>query len=81
MNQPVSATFLSPRHWSVSAKLIALMAPLLLLFILAIPWYFSGKQRIQAMEQQVNSTAKSFLIQVRADREYYASVWCHGSSK
>ncbi|MEK6525538.1 MAG: hypothetical protein AABZ22_01560 [Nitrospirota bacterium] len=65
----------------MSAKLIALMAPLLLLFILAIPWYFSGKQRIQAMEQQVNSTAKSFLIQVRADREYYASVWCHGSSK
>lgn len=74
MNQPVSATFLSPRHWSVSAKLIALIAPLLLLFILAIPWYFSGKQRIQAVEQQVNSTAKSFLIQVRADREYYASV-------
>ena len=65
---------LSPRDWSVSAKLIALVAPLLLLFVMVTAWYFAGTQRVQAVEQQVNSAARSFLNQVRADREYYASV-------
>lgn len=74
MDHPPTYPSLSPRDWSVSGKLIALVAPLLLLFVLVTAWYFAGTQRLQAVEQQVNSAARSFLNQVRADREYYQSV-------
>src|SRR2546427_8695642 len=69
MDHPPTYPSLSPRDWSVSGKLIALVAPLLLLFVLVTAWYFAGTQRLQAVEQQVNSAARSFLNQVRADRK------------
>lgn len=64
---------LNLRHWSVSAKLIALTAPLLLISVVAASWYFPGRQQAQFLDEQVTLTAKTILSQVRAEREYYAT--------
>ncbi|MBI4401018.1 MAG: diguanylate cyclase [Nitrospirae bacterium] len=66
--------FVSFRHWSVSAKLIAILAPVLLVFLFALVWVFPGRHREQMVEQQVTAMAKAVLTQIQADREYYASV-------
>ncbi|MGH7165407.1 MAG: diguanylate cyclase [Nitrospiraceae bacterium] len=64
---------LNLRHWSISAKLIALTAPLLLVSVVAASWYFPGRQHAQFLDEQVALTAKTILSQVRAEREYYAT--------
>ena len=73
--QPAPAGWASEaRHWSVSAKLITLIAPLLVIFLVLFAWAFAGRQRIQVLEQQTTVTAEAILAQIRADREYYSSV-------
>ncbi len=62
------------RHWSVSTKLIVMIAPLLILFMVLFAWAFAGRQRLQALEQQTTVSAEAILTQIRADREYYSSV-------
>jgi diguanylate cyclase (GGDEF)-like protein len=62
------------RHWSVSAKLIVMIAPLLILFLVLFAWAFAGRQRMQVLDQQTTATAEAILTQVQADREYYAST-------
>lgn len=62
------------RHWSVSAKLIFLLAPPLLLFILIAAWLVPGQRRLELMEQQVTAMAEAVLTQIQTDRTYYASV-------
>jgi len=57
----------------MSAKLIALTAPLLLLSVVAASWYFPGRQQAQFLDEQVGLTARTILNQVRAEREYYAT--------
>lgn len=74
MSQPPTSWVVSFRHWSVSAKLIAFIAPLLLLFLIAVIWLFPGRHRNRVVEQQVTMTAQAVLAQIQIDREYYASV-------
>jgi diguanylate cyclase (GGDEF)-like protein len=62
------------RHWSVSAKLIVLIAPLLILFLILFAWAFAGRQRMQMLDEQTTVTAEAILMQIRADREYYATT-------
>jgi diguanylate cyclase (GGDEF)-like protein len=64
----------NPRHWSVGAKLVLTVTPLLLAFTLAVTLLYPGRQREQMLEEQVTATAEAVLIQLRADREYYSSV-------
>lgn len=64
----------SVRHWSVSAKLIVLIAPLLILFLVLFTWAFAGRQRMQVLDQHVTATAEAILAQIQADREYYTTV-------
>lgn len=74
MSHPPTSWFLSFRHWSVSAKLIALIVPPLLLFLIVVIWLFPGQYRSRVVEQQVTMTAQAVLTQIQIDREYYASV-------
>lgn len=62
------------RHWSVSAKLIVLIAPLLILFLVLFAWAFAGRQRMQVLDQHTTATAEAILTQIQADREYYATT-------
>ncbi|MBI1944100.1 MAG: DUF3365 domain-containing protein [Deltaproteobacteria bacterium] len=62
------------RRLTVSMRLVGLVGPLLLVFLLVVVWYFPGRQRIRLLEQQVDATAAAVFTQVAADREYYASV-------
>lgn len=66
--------FIGVRHWSVSAKLIVMIAPLLILFLVLFAWAFAGRQRMQVLDQQTTATAEAILTQIQADREYYAST-------
>lgn len=59
---------------TVSMRLVGLVGPLLLVFLMVLVWYFPGRQRIRLLEQQVDATAAAVFTQVSADREYYASV-------
>ncbi len=59
---------------SVSVRLVGLVGPLLLVFVMLVAGYFPGRQRIALLEQQVDATAAAVFTQVAADREYYASV-------
>jgi diguanylate cyclase (GGDEF)-like protein len=65
---------LNPRRWSVGAKLVVMITPLLLAFTLVIAFLFPGRQREQMLEEDVTATAQAVLMQIRADREYYSSV-------
>ncbi len=69
-----SRWLIGARHWSVSTKLIVMIAPLLILFMVLFAWAFAGRQRLQALEQQTTVSAEAILTQIRADREYYSSV-------
>ncbi|HEV8539890.1 MAG TPA: diguanylate cyclase [Nitrospiraceae bacterium] len=69
-----SLTWLNPRHWTVGAKLVLMIAPLLLAATLAVTWVFPGRQRVQIVEEQVTASAEAVLMQLRADREYYSAV-------
>src|SRR5213080_1776278 len=69
-----AANWLRPKHWSVGARLVAMVAPLLILFTLGIALLYPGRQREQLIEEQVTTTAEAVLLQLRADREYYSSV-------
>ena len=62
------------RHWSVSTKLLVMIAPLLILFLVLFAWAFAGRQRMQVLDQQTTMTAEAILTQVQADREYYATT-------
>lgn len=62
------------RHWSVSMKLIVMIAPLLILFLVLFAWAFAGRQRMQVLEEQTAATAEAILTQIQADREYYATT-------
>ncbi len=62
------------RHWSVSTKLMIMIAPLLVLFLILFAWAFAGRQRMQVLDQQTTTTAEAILTQIQADREYYSSV-------
>jgi diguanylate cyclase (GGDEF)-like protein len=64
----------SARHWSVSAKLIIMIAPLLILFLVLFAWAFAGRQRMQLLDQQTTATAEALLTQIQADREYYTTT-------
>ena len=62
------------RRLTVSMRLVGLVGPLLLVFLMVVVWYFPGRQRMRLLEQQVDATAAAVFTQVSADREYYASV-------
>lgn len=62
------------RRLPVNVRLVGLVGPLLLVFVMLVAWYFPGRQRIRLLEQQVDATAAAVFTQVAADREYYASV-------
>lgn len=62
------------RHWSVSTKLLVMIAPLLILFLVLFAWAFAGRQRMQVLDQQTTVTAEAILTQIQADREYYATT-------
>ena len=64
----------SVRHWSVSMKLLVMIAPLLILFLVLFAWAFAGRQRMQVLDQQTTATAEAILTQIQADREYYATT-------
>jgi diguanylate cyclase (GGDEF)-like protein len=59
---------------SVSARLIILITPPLLLFLLAVAWFFPGRQREHLVELDATNTANAVITQIKTDREYYASV-------
>jgi diguanylate cyclase (GGDEF)-like protein len=71
---PTASDRMNPRHWSVGAKLVLMITPLLLAFTLVIAFLYPGRQREQMLEEHVTATAEAVLMQVRADREYYSSV-------
>lgn len=58
----------------ISVRLVGLVGPLLLVFVMLVAWYFPGRQRMRLLEQQVDATAAAVFTQVEADRQYYASV-------
>jgi len=60
--------------WSVSMRLIVLITPPLLLFLVAVAWFFPGRQRIALVEADATHAATALVTQIKADREYYASV-------
>ena len=66
--------FSGVRHWSVSTKLILMIAPLMILFLVLFAWAFAGRQRMQVLDQQTTTTAEAILTQIQADREYYSAV-------
>jgi diguanylate cyclase (GGDEF)-like protein len=61
-------------HWSVTAKLLGLVAPLLILSVLVFVRVFAGRQFTQRLEEQTTLTAEALLAQIRAEREYYATT-------
>lgn len=65
---------INARHWSVSAKLMVMIAPLLILFLVLFAWAFAGRQRMHVLDQQTTATAEAILTQLQADREYYATT-------
>lgn len=62
------------RHWSVSTKLLLMIAPLLIVSLVLFAWAFAGRQRMQVLDQQTTATAEAILTQIQADREYYATT-------
>ncbi len=62
------------RHWSVSTKLLVMIAPLLILFLVLFTWALAGRQRMQTLDRQTTVMAEAILTQVQADREYYATT-------
>ncbi|MEW6247398.1 MAG: diguanylate cyclase [Nitrospirota bacterium] len=68
---PAAPDLLGSRHWSVTAKLLLLLAPVLMLLLVIVAWYLPGRQKVRLLEQQVTTAGEALLAQVRTERHAY----------